>query len=305
MSEEKIYLFSYGTIQEELFYKNIFHEGVKKMPAILNGYAKCVDETNYFLLKKDIGSQVEGTVFEITKDELFAVDRWEMFPQYQRMQANVLNLENNEILENVYVYTKLEFGKYYLATEDMGFSVNPNATEENLKSFIELEKRTAQFGISDNILVYELSDEEYDQIKDITHPYFALILDDKENKLFSAEPYTLIGIENDNKKYGMMVSFGQKTGLNSIFYYKAFNGLFPDSKINITFKNLYLELKHDFLTNKKPIYFSSAVVDATKNQDQVGWYQNVAFQVVFKNFNIDPFKRFDQQLQAFFETKNK
>ncbi|TPR53260.1 gamma-glutamylcyclotransferase [Metamycoplasma neophronis] len=305
MSEEKIYLFSYGTIQDELFYKNIFHEGTKKVSATLNGYAKCVDETMYFLLKKDMASQVSGSVFEITRDELFAVDRWEMFPQYQRFQVNVLLNETNEILENVWVYTKLEVGKYYLATPDMGFSKNPSENENNINAFIEIENRTKDFALADNILLYEINEEEFKAVNELTHPYFALIIDDKVNKLFSLESCALFAIEEGNKKYAALTSFGQKTNLNSIFYYRIFNDLIPESKPEITIKPLYKDLQNSFLHTRKPDYFLNHIEDKNLKVSEVGYYENKAFRLSTPNFNILPFRRFDETLKAFFDTKNK
>lgn len=303
-NEEKIYVFSYGTIQDPQFYKELLPNS-KPMPAILNGYAKCVDETMYFLLKKDLSSQVKGSVFEISKEELFLIDRWELFPQYQRFQVNVLLTETNEILENVYVYTKLEVGKYYLATDDMGFSRNPNANENNLNAFIEMEKAIKDFPLTDYIFLYDINEQEFEEINKLTHPYAALIIDDKENRNYVAIHGSIFAIKEDGKMYAALTSFSQKSNLNSIFYYQAFNEKLLNSKPEIMLKSLYDNTNIDFLINKKPVYYLSSREDKAINETQVGWYENKAFELVEKDFDIDPFIRFNKMLKAFFDTKQK
>lgn len=295
--EQKIYLFSYGTIQDELFYKNLLSPNVIRKPAILNGYAKCVDETNYFLLKKDIAHQVKGTVFEITKEELFMIDRWEMFPQYQRFQVNVITTDTNEIIEDVYVYTKLEYGKYYLATDDMGFSNSPNENEMNLKAFIELEKQNELFPLVDNAILYELNDDEMEKIKSLTHPYFALILDDKTNKNYLVEPYAVLAMKIKEKNYGLLISIGRKNNLNSIFYYRAFEDKIENVKITREFKPLY-NFDISFLQDKTPLKYINLRRDLQSKEPKFGIYDNKAYEIILNDFDIDPFKRIDILVNA-------
>ncbi|QJG66231.1 gamma-glutamylcyclotransferase [Mycoplasma phocoeninasale] len=299
--EEKYYIFSYDSMQDPIFFENLFAKDTKRMAATLNGYVKCVDESRYFLLKKDLSSQVRGTVFEISKDELFMVDRWKMFPQYQRFTANVLLNDKNEILENVYVYTKLELGKYYVATEDMGFFKDPSASEDNLRAFIELEKQAKKLPISDAVFLYEIDEKTHELIRNFTHPYTALILEDKENKLFSIQSCALFAINEKNKHYAALTSFGNKVGMNSIMYYEVFNDKIPNSHSEITIKPLY-DLDLSFLEGKKPNYYLSHREDKEEKNGKMGWYKDVAFELVTPDFNLDPMLRFDQLLTAFFQS---
>lgn len=295
--EEKVYLFSYGTIQDELFYKNLLSPNCVRRPAILNGYAKCVDETKYFLLKKDIAHQVKGTLFEITKEELFMIDRWEMFPQYQRFQVNVIATDTNEIVENVYVYTKLEYGKYYLATEEMGFSKSPNENELNLQSFIEIEKQTELFPLMDNAILYEVNDDEFEKIIHLTHPYLALVLDDKVNKNYLVEPYAILAVKLNEKKYALLISFGRKSTLNSIFYYHAMEDKMENAKINREFKPLY-NFDIEFLNNKKPVKYINLKRDFQLDEPKFGIFEDKAYEITMKDFDIDPFRRLDIMLKV-------
>ncbi|WP_427902921.1 gamma-glutamylcyclotransferase family protein [Metamycoplasma alkalescens] len=288
--DKKIYVFSYGTIQDELFYKNLLSPNVIKRPAILNGYAKCIDDLQYFLLKKDIGHQVKGSIFEITKEELFMIDRWEMFPQYQRFLANVIATDTNEIIEDVYVYTRLEYGQYYLAPDDLNFSKSPNENEENLKAFIALEKESQFLPLLDNGILYEVSDEEFEKIKNLTHPYLALILDDKENKNYLVEPYAILALEIKQKNYALLISFGRKNNLNSIFYYHAFENKINNVKITRVLKPLY-DFEINFLENKTPIKYISLRRDFEEEAGKLGVFENKAYEIVLKDFDIDPFKR--------------
>ncbi|PZW01466.1 gamma-glutamylcyclotransferase family protein [Metamycoplasma auris] len=287
-----IYLFSYGTIQDELFYKNLLSENVVRRPAILNGYAKCIDDSEYFLLKKDIAHQVEGTLFEITEEELFMIDRWEMFPQYQRFQANIIATDTNEIIEDVYVYTRLEYGKYYLAPKEMQFSKSPNENEQNLRAFIALEKESADFPLLDNAILFEVSDEELEKLNVLTHPYLALILDDQINKNYLVEPYSIFALKIKNKNYALLISFGRKNNLNSIFYFQAFEGKINGVEVQRTLKPLY-EFNLDFLADRKPLKYISLRRDLNENQPKFGEYENKAYEIVLKDFDIDPFKRLD------------
>ncbi|TPE57279.1 gamma-glutamylcyclotransferase [[Mycoplasma] falconis] len=305
LKEEKVYVFSYGTLQDPLFYENIFGKEVNKMPAILNGYTLCVDDSQYFLLKKDTAQQVEGTVFEINLEQLFAVDRWEMFPSYQRFTANVLLTEKGEILENVIVYTKLEEGKVYQVDKKDRhlLSGNPAANENNLKSFVEMEKIFANNPLRDNILLYEASAQDLAYVASLTHPYYALIIDDKENKVFSVAQYALMILQIQNKQYIGAVSFGQKNGWDAATYALLFENKIPNAKPNITWKALNNQNKADFINQLKPKYYLTFRYDPELKQAKLGQNNN-ALELVANDFNIDPFARMNSLIKAFDDTKN-
>ena len=302
---QKIYIFSYGTVQDPLFYENLFHKDVIKHKAVLNGFAKCIDDSMYFLLKKDQLSSVEGTVFEITKDELFLVDRWEMFPQYGRFLANVLLTDENKVLENVYVYSKLEFGKYYLAPTEMKYSNNPNANEQNLKGFIELENELKSFPLYNFIFMYEIKKEIYDYFEKLTHPYFALTFSLKERKEKIILQTMTVAFKDKDKYYVGILMLGRKDFLNAINYYEIFYDLDNHGKFDIEFTPLYdTNMDFSIFKNNKPNYVISLKEDSNINESIVGVHEK-AFEITIKNFDIDPWKRFNYLLSVFFDFKEK
>ncbi|RMA77470.1 gamma-glutamyl AIG2-like cyclotransferase [Metamycoplasma subdolum] len=307
----KVYVFSYGTLQDENFYKNIFSPETRKFKATLNGYAKCMDETNYFLIKKDIKSSVVGTVFEITSDELFAIDRWELFPQYSRFLETVYLEDEQDVLEEVYVYTKLEIGKYAIVPKEYLNSKDPRENETNLKSFLEIEKLSKDLPIFDGIFLFEASDEHFELIEKMSHPYFALIF--TNNKIDEKSPISLIlnttaiCIEDSGKKYIALTIFGRKDFATGVHYWS----MFFDDEIKDNFEIKLTSLISQFKDVDKSWFSKDKlkyILTYTKNKEpkqkklEIGIFQK-AFNVQTNIFELDPFERFNRLLTIFFDYK--
>jgi len=75
MDDNNIYVFSYDALQNKEFYGKLLGENIEHHKARLNGFAKYTDITKFNLLKKEQSSYVDGVVFKVTKDQLFAIDR--------------------------------------------------------------------------------------------------------------------------------------------------------------------------------------------------------------------------------------
>jgi len=96
------HLFSYGTLQKENVQLDLFGRILKGSKDVLTGYETTVieitDET--FLAKGDGKNQriaiatnnkadfIEGTVFEVTKEELLHADKYEP-PNYKRIEIEL------------------------------------------------------------------------------------------------------------------------------------------------------------------------------------------------------------------------
>ncbi|AWX69589.1 gamma-glutamylcyclotransferase family protein [[Mycoplasma] anseris] len=307
MTDEKIYVFSYGTIQDPQFYEPLFGKEVKKYPASLNGFIKCKDQTNYFLLKKDTYGVVDGTVFEITKDQLFLIDRWEMFPQYGRFFANVFLKDKNEILENVYVYSKLEVGKWEKVTDSQVFSSDPKANQENLSAFVELEKQIADLPLYDFLFLYKSDKKTNEMIKQLTHPYAALFINwtTKNNEKYSLTSHGIfIELEYENEYYVGYLMFGRKEPNNAIHYSMMFNHELNELQhIDIGYKYLVQPFDLAIFNKQKPAFFLSAREDQNLEEKfKLGIYEN-CLELICQDFDLDPWKRLNLMLDAFFKHK--
>ena len=96
----KEFLFSYGTLQEEKVQIELFGRILLGSRDILRGYsASTIEirdesflsnaETQYHLIanhSNDKNDSIEGTVFEISKDELLLADKYEP-EEYKRIQV--------------------------------------------------------------------------------------------------------------------------------------------------------------------------------------------------------------------------
>ncbi|AWX42668.1 Uncharacterised protein [Metamycoplasma cloacale] len=300
MNEEKIYVFSYGTIQDPKFYEPLLGKNVIKHPAVLNGFMKCYDQTNYFLLKKDKYSQVKGTIFEVTVDQLFMLDRWEMFPQYGRFQANVLITDKNEIIENVYVYSKLEAGEWKKVDETMKFSNNPNENDQNMKSFIELEERTKEFPLYDFLFLYKSTKELNENVKTWTHPYVAIMFEGKkDNQLVKYVVHgTIIELTLHNQHFLGFLMFSKKDINSGLDYQALFNNEAKLENFTIKYIPLVQNLNLNYFTENLPWYYLSNKLDKELPQAKLGVANN-ALELALPVFHIDPWYRLNQMLNAY------
>ncbi|AZZ65203.1 gamma-glutamylcyclotransferase [Metamycoplasma phocicerebrale] len=296
MNNQKIYVFAYASIQDPLFYENLLSNWKTKRPAVLNGYAKCIDSESNLLIKKDNSNKINGFVFEITKEELFMLDRWNKFPHYQRHIVNVMALDTNEMIENVQIYTKLEFGQVYLAPEDEPTLTTIYRNENEMNSFIEIEKLNKNFPIIDNAILYKVNEEQFNKIKNLKHPYLVLIIEDVVKKNYLFEHYAMIPLELKNEKFALMISFGQNKNLNSKFYYDAWENKDFNTSINILWKPLY-EFDASFLAKSTPYKYINLRWDLTRKLPLFGAYNDKSFEYLVLDFDIDPLKRLNTLIE--------
>ncbi|ACF07444.1 Uncharacterised protein [Metamycoplasma arthritidis] len=301
MTNEKIYVFSYGEEQLPIFYEQLFKKDLVKHEAVLNGFIKCVDDSQMLLVKKDRASSIKGTVFEVTRDELFMLDRWKLFPQYGRFRANVLLVKTNEILENVFIYTKLEFGKYYALPEDMQDLQNPSANQDNINAFARYEKMVENFPLFDFAFLFKCSKDEYKYFDEQRFPYatFSAMLNDKEGNVSTAGikiPTIITAVEFNKEHYLSITIFATKIDLNAI----QFAQLYKDSKMSVNLEPIVAELNLTFFDKKTPDYFLSHTISKTIDDTQVGLYEN-CLEVLTKEFELDPWDRFNLMLNAFID----
>ena len=88
MTEE---LFVYGTLKLPEIQREIIGREVELLSATLMGYKTepvMIDRAEYRILVPDQGSEVEGALISITKDELTRIDRYEP-EDYKRISVTV------------------------------------------------------------------------------------------------------------------------------------------------------------------------------------------------------------------------
>ncbi|WP_245979659.1 hypothetical protein [Mycoplasma struthionis] len=142
-------------------------------------------------------------------------------------------------------------------------------------------------------------------MQNITHPYFSMIIEDHKSKQIIHEPCAMFSLAEKNEYYAVVCQFGRKNNLNSLFYYRTFHNLIKDFNPSINFKSHYDNFDIPFIKTKKPDYCLQMTQKPELKEDLVGWAEDRAFQYAVRDFNIDPFKRYNILLQGFFEGKPK
>lgn len=303
MDDNNVYVFSYDALQNEEFYAKLLGENVEHHKARLNGFAKYTDITKFNLLKKEQSSYVDGVVFKVTKDQLFAIDRWVIFPQYGRFLANVLLLDNNEILENVFVYSRLEISKPEKVDENI-IQFNPNADEKNINAFIELENYKKNNPLYDFIFVYKIDKEQSEAIEELTHPFFALSFTlKKDENVKIILPVIITTLKNGDDYFAFSIIFGHKEFMNAIAFYDLFYDRLPDEKYNYEYTSLFMNIELPFLKNK-PNYILSLIEDKKATKSEYGVFER-AIEYPIKWFDINPWERFNLLLSLFFDIRKK
>ncbi|MBN4089680.1 gamma-glutamylcyclotransferase family protein [Mycoplasma enhydrae] len=303
MENNKIYIFGYATIQDPRFYEKFISKHTLKRPAILNGYVKCIDSENNFLIKKDNSGHIDGWLFEVSKEELFTIDRWNKYPHYQRHTVNVLATDKNEIIENVEIYTKLELGEVFLAPEDKEILQKLYVNEKELNSFLKLEDMNKNSNLLDKSIIFKLNDADFNKIKNVTHPYMVLVIEDVIKKQYLFEHYALIPLKLDGMNYALLVSFAQNNGLNCKFYYDSWENDKFNASLNISWKPLY-DFDGSFIAKLKPDKYINLKWDPNIKMPKLGGYNDKTFEYVISDFDIDPFKRLNLIIGILKEYKN-
>lgn len=83
------YLFSYGTLKNELIQQKIFGRVLNKRHAVLEGFCIKGDIDGFYHLAPGSGF-VPGMLLEVTKADLLRADQWEEVPVYEREEVIVM-----------------------------------------------------------------------------------------------------------------------------------------------------------------------------------------------------------------------
>ena len=117
MINKFIYIFSYGTLQDERLLKILNVKVYKSYDGILNNYAKFSDTSPYLGIIEYKNKFVTGKVLKIKKNGLWKIEYWEDKPKYIEQNVKVwINSENKFI--DAWVYIKEPIKKYYLIDDD-------------------------------------------------------------------------------------------------------------------------------------------------------------------------------------------
>ena len=307
LNNETFYVFLYET-KEEIFSK-LFNKNTEFHKARLNGYYAATDDLGFKLLKKDRLKYVDGYVYKITKDELFKLDRFLMFPLYGRFEINVITLDTNEILENVLTYSRLELAQPHEVKQDDASSDEVILKNiEGFNKFADLEKNEPFY---DFILLWEITKEQNQLINENPFPFFNLDIKMKEQQDAEIRNYgILFTFEHEKKYYAAYTMFAKYSFLSAIDYYNIFYQVpnsFPATYNFIFLYDKYFEGKakdYEFLNQIKPIFFISTRLDLDQKEPTIGVYQK-ACEFVVNDFNKDHFERYNWLLSAFFDAKNR
>lgn len=129
--EKTIYLFTYGTFQEEIIQKIIFNRNIESYNAHLKGWAKFKDNSPYLGIVENKDDILKGKALKINEKELWICEQWEDVPLYTKKIVDIY-LENKQIVQG-YVYTKMADGpktiiydEYTLKKDDAQFIKDVN-----------------------------------------------------------------------------------------------------------------------------------------------------------------------------------
>ncbi|MDI3064121.1 gamma-glutamylcyclotransferase family protein [Metamycoplasma hyosynoviae] len=295
-------VFIYQAYKEDLYSKLLKYE--EKHPARLNGFKKMQDEAGFVLIKKDPLAYVDGYVFKISLQELIKLDRWFIFPVHVRFNANIITLDNNTFIDDAEIYTKLELGAAKPTDDENAKS--PTDIEPNVEMFLKFEEVAIKDPLYDFIFLYEISDEEFEEINKIPYPFLMIVIKSEQNKeSYITLAASMITIKSMDKKqsFAAVTIFGRNDFMNVIDYSRLFNNTHPSGKCSIEMNLTFLDNKllPKFLKDKKPDYFLSIKKD-DKDFDKLGIKDN-SFEQRVADFPADPFDRFNILLTQFFEAK--
>jgi gamma-glutamylcyclotransferase (GGCT)/AIG2-like uncharacterized protein YtfP len=74
--------FSYGTLRDAEFQRELFGHSVPTTPARLDGWQTVFTSSGYLTLVRADGASVEGALVEVNDRELAICDAWEEVPRY-------------------------------------------------------------------------------------------------------------------------------------------------------------------------------------------------------------------------------
>ncbi|AZZ65597.1 gamma-glutamylcyclotransferase [Metamycoplasma phocicerebrale] len=307
MKQEKIYLFAYDELEHLDFFGKLFGLGVINKSARLNGFIKCINPSSEVFIKKDKNSFVKGTLFEITKEQLFLVDKWKLLPKYDRFPVNILLEDNNSIVEDAFVYSKIEFGEFE-PFENKKELFNINNYRESFNYFLDSQKQKLQN--FDFVFLYKPSKKDWEYLSQIktTNIFIKLTIDNDKNIYNTTYISTAFcPFVDKGQPYIALAAFNRSDSFNVISYYEIFNNI----NINDYGKNIKIEfidvnkiMDTAFFDKEKPVFFLSNREDKTTEQNKYAFKENV-FEYVLKDFDINHWSRFNNLLGLFFEVNKK
>ena len=210
MINKFIYIFSYGTLQDERLLKILNVKVYKSYDGILNNYAKFSDTSPYLGIIEYKNKFVTGKVLKIKKNDLWKIEYWEDKPEYIEQNVKVwINSENKFI--DAWVYIKEPIEKYYLIDDDKLTNLekmyhNALISLESQKHFFKKTNCNLTFGIKytfnldDNIFKNETNNKEFTKFKQIILNIF------KNNNIYflnSDNFKYLFVLKDENKQYSL------------------------------------------------------------------------------------------------------
>ena len=235
MINKFIYIFSYGTLQDERLLKILNVKVYKSYDSILNNYAKFSDTSPYLGIIEYKNKFVTGKVLQIKKNDLWKIEYWEDKPEYIEQNVKVwINSENKFI--DAWVYIKEPIEKYYLIDDDKLTNLekmyhNALISLESQKHFFKNTNCSLTFGIKytfnfdDNIFKNETNNKEFTKFKQIILNIF------KNNNIYF--------LNSDNFKYLFVLKDKDK---QYSLYLFSFNNIISRFKI----KKYIQEIKNEY-----------------------------------------------------------
>lgn len=252
MINKFIYIFSYGTLQDERLLKILNVKVYKSYDGILNNYAKFSDTSPYLGIIEYKNKFVTGKVLKIEKNDLWKIEYWEDKPEYIEQNVKVwINSENKFI--DAWVYIKEPIEKYYLIDDDKLTNLekmyhNALISLESQKHFFKKTNCNLTFGIKyifnldDNIFKNETNNKEFSKFKQIILNIF------KNNNIYF--------LNSDNFKYLFVLKDKDKQYSLYLFSFNNIISKFKIKKYIQEIKNQYFNFEY---INKNILKFDTKI----------------------------------------------
>ncbi|TPD97751.1 gamma-glutamylcyclotransferase family protein [Metamycoplasma equirhinis] len=297
MNNKKIKVFVYDAIVKAENFLAMFGLKIKNEPAKLAGYKSFFNRDKDVFIKKDYSSIVDGVLLELDEANLKRLDKWYLFPYFDRIMLNVLD-ENNQIVENVYVYSKIVSLEDCISFDSL---INPedkakifNGVHENLLKFLEAEKKTKNLPFHDVVFLYELSNEQMQQFKNYKYPYVYIV-----NKEFKYNiPAMFLPVTINGFEYLALVAFYRQEQLKAIDY-KSF---FEKHQI-FEFASKYKNVDVSILNTTRPFQYLVTSENTALSSEQIATHENT-FELMTFDFQLNPWNRFNYLIGVFDQIEN-
>ena len=235
MINKFIYIFSYGTLQDERLLKILNVKVYKSYDGILNNYAKFSDTSPYLGIIEYKNKFVTGKVLKIKKNDLWKIEYWEDKPEYIEQNVKVWINSENKFIDS-WVYIKEPIEKYYLIDDNKLTNLekmyhNALISLESQKHFFKKTNCSLTFGVKytfnldDNIFENKTNNKEFSKFKQI-------ILNIFKNK-------NIYFLNSDNFKYLFLLKDKDK---QYSLYLFSFNNIISRFKI----KKYIQEIKNEY-----------------------------------------------------------